>query len=671
VSLVRQARSALRKPPRAVARRLLREAEVEIERGLAPRRARQVERRLVDLLDAPDAAGLLATVRSTPFPAVTEPVDAAAYERLAPGDHARIVEAADRATRGEVRLLGRTFVIDSPASWHTDPGTGTTWPLEYGPRIDYARLGEPCDVKLPWEASRLQWALPLGQAFLLDGSDRWADAARSIIERWLAANPYPRGVNWAIAMEAGLRGIVLGWLLHVFGDTWGEAFSLRVLASIYLHADFVDRNVELGDVNGNHLDADAAALVVLGTMLGGSRHPRRWAERGWQLLVAELPRQVTGDGVDFETATAYHRLVTELFSIVALQRRLLGLDLPAPYSQRLGAMADFAAAYPRVDGSSPLWGDADDARVLPFGPQPLGDHRYLPALVACALGGHAPLDGSPAEICWTDGLESAATCMEMRAPARASRAFRDGGVYVLQGGADHVFVDAAPVGLAGRGGHGHNDCLSFEAMLDGELLVVDCGSFVYTASLEWRNRFRSTEFHNTPQIDGAEINRLGETPWTLHDDARPRVHEWVAGSSTSVLQAGHSGYERLPSPVTPRRTITLDHESHALIVADEFDGTGGHEVRVPLHLHPEVHAEALEDGTWLLHSRDRTFELTFTSPDDWQARLEPAWMSPSYGVKLPTTRIVFARDGRLRPLRVVLAPAGELSDPLGWADEHT
>ena len=142
---------------------------------------------------------------TTPFPAVTRPLDAAAYERLAPGDRDRIAAAAECAAKGEVHLLGRTFVIDSAAAWHTDPSTGTRWPLAYGPRIDYARYDEPCDVKLPWEASRLQWVIPVGQAYPLDGSARWAGVARSILHSWFTANPYSRGVNWAIAMEVGLR----------------------------------------------------------------------------------------------------------------------------------------------------------------------------------------------------------------------------------------------------------------------------------------------------------------------------------------------------------------------------------------------------------------------------------------------------------------------------------
>ena len=41
---------------------------------------------------------------------------------------------------------------------------------------------------------------------------------------------------------------------------------------------------------------------------------------------------------------------------------------------------------------------------------------------------------------------------------------------------------AAPSGSPAAAGHGHNDCLAFEAVLDGAPVLVDCGSYVYTAS---------------------------------------------------------------------------------------------------------------------------------------------------------------------------------------------
>ena len=122
----------------------------------------------------------------------------------------------------------------------------------------------------------------------------------------------------------------------------------------------------------------------------------------------------------------------------------------------------------------------------------------------------------------------------------------------MRNAVDHVFVDCGRIGLADRGGHGHNDCLSFEAVLDGVRLVSDCGSFVYTRSFEERNRFRSTASHNTPIVDGQEINRLRpELLWDLEYDAKPELRRFETSDTRDVFVGAHAGYRRLAEPVTP------------------------------------------------------------------------------------------------------------------------
>ena len=270
------------------------------------------------------------------------------------------------------------------------------------------------------------------------------------------------------------------------------------------------------------------------------------------------------DGVDFESSAAYHRLVCELLLLPALYREQLGLDVPASYRARLEAMGRFTAAILHPDGLAPLWGDADDARALPLGGQPINDHRYLPGLLG--LGGDA------SEARWVLGSTE-----ERPLPPRGSASFPRGGVYVLAGDQDHVVIDCGPVGLAGRGGHGHNDCLSFEATLAGERVVGDCGSYVYTASPVERNRFRATAAHNTPAVDGAEQNRIPESLWLLEEDARPEpllVEELR-------FRGAHTGYLRLADPVRPVRTIALEPELHALLVHDALEARAPHNVEVP------------------------------------------------------------------------------------------
>jgi hypothetical protein len=45
-------------------------------------------------------------------------------------------------------------------------------------------------------------------------------------------------------------------------------------------------------------------------------------------------------------------------------------------------------------------------------------------------------------------------------------------------------------------------------MLDGEDIIVDTGTYVYTPYPEWRNKFRSTAFHNTIEIGDIEQNDI-------------------------------------------------------------------------------------------------------------------------------------------------------------------
>jgi hypothetical protein len=637
-----QLRRALRKPPRALVRRAIAEAAIELERFRAPRRAAAFD--LAALLSATGARSL-----DELWTRITSraPFAYGAPAGLPDDERRRVLGAADAAVERRVELLGSgQLELGRPIDWLTDPKTRETWPRGYAPRLEYANLDRPSDVKLPWEISRVQWLLPVGQAYLLTGEERYATTARDVLDEWMAANPYADTVNWSVTMEAALRILSWSWLLGALGgsEAWrAEGFRGRFLKTLWLHGDYTARHLERSDVNGNHLTADAAGLVFAGLLFEQSA----WADDGWHLLVEELPRQVHDDGVDFEASAAYHRLVCELFLLPALYREQLGLEVSAPYRARLEAMGRLTASIVHPDGLAPLWGDADDARALPLGHQEVNDHRYLPALLG--------LGGPNSEARWL--LPDAP---ELPAQAPRSASFPQGGVYVLARGADHVFIDCGPVGLAGRGGHGHNDCLSFEATLDGTRLVTDSGSYVYTASPAKRNRFRGTAAHNTPLVDGTEQNRIPESLWLLENDALPEpllVEEFR-------FRGAHTGYLRLPDPVRPVRTIALDPELHALVVHDVFEAAGAHTVEIPFHLAPGLDVGVPAGGAVALGE----FVLRWSGP--WECAVEEAWVSPSYGVKVATRKVIFRRSGPAEPLTVVFAPAGTPPDRVwAWALE--
>jgi uncharacterized heparinase superfamily protein len=657
----------LKKPPGYIAERLLTELRYGADRYFAPGRAARFT--IADLLVATGDASvesLCERILARPHVAVTAAVDVRDYDRICPEDIQRVLAAAERACGHEIDLLGSGPVqLGMQIDWLRDYKTGMRWPEQYFRDIDYNNPDRPSDVKFPWELSRMQWLLPCAQAFLLTGDEKYAAAVRDVLLQWIESNPFAHSVNWACTMEVALRIVTWTWFFHVFARSaaWSQSkFREQFLRSLYLHALFAERNLEKSDINGNHYIADAAGLVFAGAFFGRGASAQRWSASGWEILASELPKQVFPDGVDYEGSIAYHRLVFEIFLLPALLRNKQSLAVPDSYWARLKKMAEFTAAYSRPDGSVPLVGDADDGRVLPFGGQGINDHRYLLGLAACSFGPEFAnlFSGPRTEAFWLfDGL--AASLPQASRPSRqpASTAFPDGGFYVLRNERDHVFIDCGPVGLAGRGGHGHNDLLSFEAVLDGVHLITDCGSYVYTADYAARQRFRSTANHNTPQIDGKEINRISaDQLWSLNNDANFTAVSFQDDVSRATFVGEHTGFSRLQPGIVVRRSIVLEHTCHSLNVSDIFTGAAPVQgIQVPFHLSNTVSAHQ-EGDCILLKATTRSFTVHWNQ--GWKAEVLRSEVSPTYGVSRQSSKLLFTRIAtRETELSISISPAAK------------
>lgn len=659
----RRAKRILGKPPGYIVQRAFQEGTREADRWLAPLRERRFTgRRLLALARVSSVDQLWKNLHERPFPAWVRTIDAAEVDRIDPGESARIIEAAQHACARKVNVLGTGMVtLGTPIDWARDYRVDLGWPSGFARAIDYVNRDRSSDIKIPWEISRLQWLIPAGQAYLLTGEEPYAEAVREILLDWITANPLAYTVNWSCTMEAAIRLFTWTWLFHVFAgsEAWRcERFRIRFLTCLYLHGDFTHRHIEKADINGNHYTADLAGLVIAGYFFGDIGDAGLWRDIGWSSLQQEIGRQVFSDGVDFEASVAYHRLMVELLLWPALFRQANGDTVSVDYLQRLRAMAEFTAAYSRPDGTSPLWGDADDARALGFGGQRLGDHRYLIGMIAIACGDDelARRFGGPrSELTWVFGPKRAAAFSNSPSQPVRSAAFPEGGAYIMRHQDHHVFIDCGPIGLAGRGGHGHNDALSFEAQLYNAPLVMDRGSFVYTASFDKRNEFRSTASHNTPQVDAAEINRFDPNNlWNMQDDARAECTVWRSDAVEDVFVGRHFGYGRLG--ITVQRKIRLEKETGLLEIFDIVEGQGYHRVNIPFHLAPSVSVER-EGNEVKLRSAGREFTITGQG-DGWSIDIEASSVSPSYGIAVPSQRLVWTRVGALpATLRVVIHPA--------------
>lgn len=71
------------------------------------------------------------------------------------------------------------------------------------------------------------------------------------------------------------------------------------------------------------------------------------------------------------------------------------------------------------------------------------------------------------------------------------------GIYIYKSPELYLCINATDNGQKGNAGHAHNDKLSYELFINGKCVCEDAGTYVYTALPEERNKFRSTQMHNT------------------------------------------------------------------------------------------------------------------------------------------------------------------------------
>jgi hypothetical protein len=511
---------------------------------------------------------------------------------LDPG--ADVVERADAVLAHRFDLLGSGPTdLGREIDWRSDFKTGRRWPLRHGSLLRLA-YGDGSDVKVPWELSRAQHLPLLAAAHRLTGDRRYLDELGAQLESWIAGNPTGLGPNWASTMDVAIRAA--NWVAalalsaeHVAGEPWFE----RAVESLLLHGRFVRTHPEWSKARGNHYLANVVGLLPVAALFSGSDEGRAWAEWAADELVSELKHQVREDGVAHEASTAYHRLVTELFLCgTQAADALVPGHLPDWYRSRLDRMLAFVRDYTRPDGLAPQIGDSDDGRFLPLGDygQDPRDHRHLFAQA-----------GLPFEL------------------ATASVAYPDGGFYVLRRGDLYAVVRCGDVGRHGRGGHGHNDQLSFELAAGDKPLVVDPGTFLYTADPAERNRFRSTAYHATLRLDRGEQNELSADDLFLMAD-RARA-EQLAWDGTS-FEGRHHGF---PGATHTRRVELHDDE---LRIWDTVSSPAAHELEWTFPLAPGGHnyLEVRADG------------LDF-QPED-------GWYSPRYGVREPATFLRARRPSR-------------------------
>ena len=478
-----------------------------------------------------------------------------------------------------------------------------------------------------WElAANRPWAPPgipdldLYQLHYLDDLSSAAALANPtghqwLLRRWLAENTTDPASAWDPYPVSRRLVNICKWLL-----AGGEA-SPELAGSLASHADLLLRGPEY-DLRGNHLLANAVALVFAGRMLSGALAERSGA-RGAALLEQTLRKQVLPDGGHYERSPMYHAIVLE--DLLDL-RNLLGAGGGA-LANRIGAVLPAMLAWLQC-------------MTLP-------DRRI-------AFFNDAAFDGCRAT---GDLLEYAARLGVLPAEPPAAGALAllpHSGFARLRAGRMTMVADVGSAGPAEQPGHVHAGTLSFELAVDAERVLVNTGTSTYERG-PLRAAQRATRAHNTVEIDGTDSSEV----WaSFRVGRRAQVrgvraqHAGAAGAVTE-LSAAHDGYAWLAGrPVHERRwRVAVD----AIEIVDRIASQRPHELAARLHLHPDCAATLAGDAEVVVRDREGRRVLTITRSGWTSVAAESYRYAPAFGQLQDATVLVFrARSENATNLTMVV-----------------
>ncbi len=522
-----------------------------------------------------------------------------------------IIKDADEIGEHIFDLLGSGKTnLGEKINWHCDFKSGYCWnPKTFYLDIKYGDK-KGVDVKVPWELSRFQHLTNLGQAYWLTDNKKYTKEFINEIEDWIDNNPLRYGVNWRCTMDVAIRTCnwISGFYFLKNSKEITDKFLLQFLKSLLAHGRHIERNLEKGwsRITSNHYLSDIAGLIYLGIFFKDTKIGQKRLKFGIQELRKEMQKQVYPDGCDFEASTCYHRLVLELFFFSTLlvvnnnkfngknykeiSEKIFGKE----YTGRLYKMFEAVLYLLKPNGRMSQLGDNDNGRLHIFTKREVLDMRYLLTLGAIFFS-EPKFKVKEFKFCeealWIfgeEGYEIWQKLKENKLEGIKSKVFPNAGWYIMRSSNDYCIISCGPNGQNENGGHCHNDKLSFELCIDGKDLIVDPGTYIYTPYPEWRNRFRSTLYHNTVMVDGEEQNRfIPNNLFSLKNDAKCKCLNFGEDDEKIYFIGEHYGYKRFKNPVIHRCEIKFYKKEKKLEIIDKFKGKGEHNLRWNFTLSPD------------------------------------------------------------------------------------
>lgn len=516
--------------------------------------------------------------------------------------------------------------------------------------FDYEHTGE---VKYVYELSRL-YMLPMIAAYgIAKRDDSVIGKAIDIIKVWADRNPFLGTIAWKSGNDAGIRAVNIVYfrsLLDMYG--WDSTELDKMLNPLMgLHKKFLESHLSLYTSKGNHHLGEIAGLVAI-----AAAYDFRGRDRKLACLTEELQEEVLRlihpDGMNREQAMRYQGSYINL-AVTSLQMaKSRGIQMDDAAMERVEKMYDMLDVFRIKRATYFNFGDEDNAELLyPYFDKEYDEYESM-MNDRCVLFSKDKKAGAHYDIrnylLFGDaGLKKFDEVRTETKEGEVYGLYPHSGYMVAKGRRLQLLFDVGEIGIKPMMGHGHSDILSFSLFVDGQPVVVDCGSYQYNVKYrKFRDYFHGVHSHNTVSIDGLSQAEAGVGMfWLSYPEVT--IDEYRETEEMVRCTAHHNGYVRKGMDVVHKRTVTERKKDDEIVIEDSIVAGDDHRGQMTLHFHPSVEVSHRGDSL-LIGDRVMVVNSLFVGGRlvRGDTEMPMGWYSERYDAIEPTVSFVL-------PFRIV------------------
>ena len=390
--------------------------------------------------------------------------------------------------------------IPSGNGWNRDQFHNYDWKLDYFDKINFVAIDEYCDVKVPWEYSRLQFLIFLALDFIEKGSKDNSHLIKyeNIVRDWIKSNPAGYGVNWICNMEVSIRVVNLAISYSFLKKYFSKEFIEIIEVSILEHHKFINEFPELSDVPGNHYLSNLMGSYVTNYFIYGKDSAKTY--KALKCFTRESKIQFFPEGGHFEMASVYHRLCLDFIGIVLA----LGFNSNYKNKKEYKELTDIFKRGVDFNNSIssedilPIFGDNDSGHLVWLG-NSARDNEYLCQFYNIIKNGSYSGNDNYQTLFLTS-LSNIKPTKKEEKKDKINWTFENSGFL-----ASHIdsFVAVTRVGsqgLQGRSSHDHDDALHLWLSYKGKDILIDEGCHPYTLDKNIRSKCILSSAHNILKV---------------------------------------------------------------------------------------------------------------------------------------------------------------------------